>query len=647
MMGYPARRVVDASENYFNFSAITSLPEIDFYQGVYTTHLDSTVVNDTMMNSMMSIVKDLSYRDIAVSGISYTRVDTVDHYPNVDSYTYDPDGNVINTVTTGVGGYYLNTVKSITHQIQNYVTPYGIGLDLGPDGFRWVYDVTDYEPILHDTVEISAGNQQELINLKFVYIKGTPPRDVKKFETIWVGDYQHSAIANDDVLPAVDREIEGDAEQVVVRTRTTGHWFGGFENCAEFCPKTHHLSVDGSQTHSWLNWKECANNPVKSQGGTWVYDRAGWCPGTFGDTYDHDITSHVTPGTTASIDYGMQTTAGGMEGNYRITVQMMQYGAPNFQTDARIEDIISPNDWEFHQNYNPMCDNPKIMIRNTGADDITSVKIGYWVCGGVIEYHTWTGNLSFMDTATVVLPLPDQSFWDHANYCNIFHATIFEVNGAQDEYQANDHYETTFQSPPSIPGDMILWYKSNNSPNENDLYVFDDQGNAVYSNTNATANTWYKDTIPLSPGCYKLVLTDTGHDGLTFFANTAQGSGNLYIRKMGGGTLQSFDSDFGSEIIYYFTSGYTVGTEEVGEEMDAKIYPNPNEGLFTLETDGILGAVDLRVFNNLGAQVKQIKYNAFDLVNRENIDLSMLAKGTYTVRVSYKDYIKVVPVIIY
>ena len=69
-----------------------------------------------------------------------------------------------------------------------------------------------------------------------------------------------------------------------VQTRTTGHWFGGFQNCAEFCPKNHNLSINGVQQFEWLNWKECADNPVISQGGTWIYDRAGWCPATFGDT---------------------------------------------------------------------------------------------------------------------------------------------------------------------------------------------------------------------------------------------------------------------------------------------------------------------------------------------------------------------------
>ena len=54
-------------------------------------------------------------------------------------------------------------MKDVT-EIGRFITPYGINLDLGPNGFQWVYDVTDYEPLLHDSVEFSAGNLQELID---------------------------------------------------------------------------------------------------------------------------------------------------------------------------------------------------------------------------------------------------------------------------------------------------------------------------------------------------------------------------------------------------------------------------------------------------------------------------------------------------
>jgi hypothetical protein len=634
LMGLPNWHLHDGGNNNFDFNQLTALPEISFIQGTYTSHLDSTIVADTIAHSQFQVIKDLSYLDINVSGVSATRVDTVLHNDYRTSYTYDENGNKVDSTLATIAGFYTNSVSSTLHQIQNYVTPYGIGLNLnGTNGFRWVYDVTDYEPILHDTVEFSAGNQQELIDVKFVFVKGTPPREVLDFKTIWVGNYQHADIANDIAMPAVDVDIIDTAQQVIVRTRATGHWFGGFQNCAEFCPKDNNLKVNGTQTHEWTNWKKCANNPVKSQGGTWVYDRAGWCPGTFADTYDHDITSFVTTGQTNSIDYGMETTAGGMEGNYQTTVQMVQYGAPNFQVDARVEDIIAPNNWEFHQNYNPMCDEPKILVRNTGADDITSLTIGYWICGGPVEYYTWTGNLSFMDTTSVTLPLPDPSFWDHANYCKIFNTTIFQVNGQLDEYRPNDHMSSEFDSPPTIPGDLIIWYKTNNNPTENELYLYDDQDNIVYQNLSTTPNLQYKDTIALSPGCYKVVLTDSGEDGLNFFASS-QGAGSLMLRKVGAGLHKVFDPDFGSELIYYFTSGYTLSTDELTGDVSANIYPNPNTGSFSLETDGFMGELTLEIYNTIGELITSDTRYLEEVVSTCQFEWNDLPAGHYMVKLS-------------
>ena len=94
--------------------------------------------------------------------------------------------------------------------------------------------------------------------------------------TIWNGDYGHAAIADDNAMPAVNVALDSSAEMFMLRTRTTGHGMGSFQNCAEFCQKTHNLKINGIQEFQWLNWTECAMNPVYPQGGTWIYDRAGW-----------------------------------------------------------------------------------------------------------------------------------------------------------------------------------------------------------------------------------------------------------------------------------------------------------------------------------------------------------------------------------
>ncbi len=640
LLGLPEWKLQEGGNVFMNVAQTTNRPFMAITQGNYVYHLDSVIITDTLINSPISIIETNPYVDMNSSGISTNVVDTIFAYEGGYQYTYDPNGQPIDSTYVPIDNTLINQYGQTTHQLQNYVTPYGIGLNLGPDGFRWVYDVTDYAPLFHDTLEISAGNQQELIDLKFMMIKGVPPRDVIDFETIWLGDYQHSNIANDISMPAVDVLMNPSASQYKIKTRTTGHWFGGFQNCAEFCPKHHNLSINGTQQFEWLNWKTCANNPVISQGGTWIYDRAGWCPGTFGDTYDHNITPFVTPGSIESLDYGMETTSGGMEGNYRTTVQLVSYGDYNFQNDAGVIDIIAPNNWEFHNRHNPMCDNTKIMIENTGEQTLTSAVIHYWICGGPHEIYEWTGSLEFGEKEEVVLPIPDQSFWDHAQYCKRFIVQITEVNSTADEYFHNNVYVTDFEAPPTYPADIFLWTITNNAAFENELYVKDDQGNVVFSRTNFQNATHYKDTLSLSPGCYRLELLDSDHDGLSFFANN-DGSGYLRIREVGGGTLKQFDSDFGDKIVHYFTVGYTLNEKEKYQSVSIQALPNPSASIINIELDGFGKEVTFKLYDAFGKLILSKQLFSLDYTIRTAVDLTEYEKGIYFIKVADGDKVRV------
>jgi len=141
-----------------------------------------------------------------------------------------------------------------------------------------------------------------------------------------------------------------------------------------------------------------------------------------------------------------------------------------------------------------------------------------------------------------------------------------------------------------------------------------------------------------------MVITDSGDDGLKFFANTAQGTGSLMLRKLVGGTLKSFDPDFGSELIYYFTSGYTLNTDEILNDVAAKIYPNPNDGVFQLETEGFYGNITLRIVNALGEQVGTINRYADAIVSTTQIDLTDLPTGYYMMQVEDEKNSTTIPV---
>ncbi len=642
LIGTPAWEYIDGCDHFRNMTQAMERPNIVFVQGNYNTHWDSTLVTDSVMNPPITIFESLPTIDINSTGITMTAVDTVYAWLPGYSYTYDNMGNVLDSIWVGYSNQLFNFYSSSTFQIQNYVTPYGIGLDLGPDGTRWVYDVTDYAPVLHDTIDFSAGNQQELIDVKFMMIVGTPPRDVISAETIWTGDWGHAAIADDVVLPAVDIDLDPNASMYRIKTRTTGHGFGSGENCAEFCPKLHHLEINGVQQFQWLNWKECADNPVFPQGGTWIYDRAGWCPGTFGDTYDHELTPLVTPGTTVSVDYGMEAyPGGGGEGNYRIAVQLISYGAPNFALDAAITDIVSPNDWEIYGRMNPICASPRVKIKNTGSTTLTSLDITYMVDGGTAETYTWNGSLDFLEEEEVSLPISGQTFWVNGGggAQNTFIVTISSPNGGADEYAYNNTYTTTYEVPPVYYDGIVVWALPNSAAAENSWNLYDDQNNVIASRSAGTYTAYaqHKDTVLLNPGCYRLEFLDSDDDGMSFFANN-DGNGWVRLRDMQGAFV-SFNPNFGRSIIHSFTIGYTLEEEEYENATQLNIYPNPSKGEFNLVMDGYADqTVNIQVVNLLGEVMYSKDVSGLNNKDMREINLSHLADGIYYVRVSSGEY---------
>ena len=155
--------------------------------------------------------------------------------------------------------YYSEPYNEVNrYEIGRFITPYGINLSLGPDGWTWIYDVTDYLPLLRDSVELEAGNWQELLDMKFAFIHGTPPRDVKRVERFWNGTYYLNNW--DDVVLPYTHIVEDGEEMFKLVTRASGHGFGTGNNCAEFCYNTHSVKVDGIEHWSWEIMQECADN---------------------------------------------------------------------------------------------------------------------------------------------------------------------------------------------------------------------------------------------------------------------------------------------------------------------------------------------------------------------------------------------------
>ena len=166
--------------------------------------------------------------------------------------------------------------------------------------------------------------------------------------------------------------------------------------------------------------------------------------------------------------------------------------------------------------------------------------------------------------------------------------------------------------------------------------TLNDLGNIIVSRNGGTltANTLYKDTVTLANGCYTIELTDSGEDGLSFWANPSQGSGYLRLRKVTPSALiKTYPSDCGGQIYQQFTVGLTSNVDDYSltENTSFNVYPNPTDGHvnidinLTSKEDGIVEIVDV-----LG---KSIYHHEFKSLSAESIevDLSHLRSGVYFV----------------
>lgn len=619
------------------FTETTFRPNIDFYQGQYELSLAANTVLDSLLATASTVTE---YEIIPNNGtllndeISIISSNT---YWEAVSYTFDSNGNIISTTPTTVDGtinitnlpYYKRSPMAF--QIMSFVTPYGAYLDLGVDGKTWYFDMTDYAPIFKGPkrITMNAGGQwQEDMDIKFLFIVGTPPRDVLEMQNIWkVESKGFTQIMNDDAFEPRAHTLLPNAEAFKVRTAITGHGQEG-----EFIPQNHTLNIDGGNTDlTWPVWTECAENPIFPQGGTWIYDRAGWCPGMPTDLREDDITAIVTPGQSHTFDYGINGGSG--TSNYWVSSQLVSYGAPNFTVDAAVVDILSPTNKVNYIKTNPVCSKPKITIQNTGSNTLTSLVVEYWINDAMEkETYTWTGSLEFLETVIVELPDPS-SLWDNmTTENNVFYVEVSNPNNDTDGYQHNNTLSSTFEPAPVYPTIFEVRLKTNlgqfGGVSESSWTVFDHNNQAVYSSGNLNANQLYQDTLAFIKGCYSFRLNDSDDDGIDFWANS-DGNGYLRFKEINGTWLKLFEGDFGAFIHHEFRIEDESSIIEKNG-LGLHVYPNPSNGKVTIDWT-TKTSVELEISNLLGEVIWQEKITSQQ--QSKTIDLSGKTNGVYLLQI--------------
>lgn len=572
--------------------------------------------------------------------------------PSGNEIVYDASSAVVSS-TPFVGAESI-TNSTITHydtpvelvndiEIGRFITPYGINFDLGPNGFTWIYDVTDYYQYFMGAVDLAAHNTQELIDLKFAFIEGIPPRDVHSRQAVWGewNSYLYKNLDDDVNLSAVQIELADTSSMFKIKSRFTGHGHNGSTNCCEWDSKQHKISINGVERFDWEIWEEtqCGDSPNPGQGGTWPYAREGWCPGDLVKEYDHELTPYVNSGDTVTIDYDIESVpvndlAQG-NGNYVMAMDLISYSAPNFQHDAAIVDVLNPNSYEYYRKWNPTCNNPRIILQNTGEQPLTSCIIRCWTTYGHWLEYTWTGNLAFLEKEIVEIPVEDVSFWSNSSGDLKFTAQVYAVGGFPDldEYANNNVKSVPFTKPEVINGPFYAWFVTNNKANESRYRLEDGDGNVIFSRNNLLNNTDYKDTFNLEMGCYSLIVEDTDSDGLGYwYSNQVEGetNGTFRVRKVGGTIIETFPRDFGNYHRYDFSVGFSVNLDEVEYQNNLLIFPNPTTGMCTIEVEGEVGSnPKLEILDLSGRAVYSGSMEGNVNYAQSKVDLSHLPSGHY------------------
>lgn len=227
----------------------------------------------------------------------------------------------------------IKGTDTLNYQLGRMITPYSGWYNQGENTLLWDYklkwNITEYLPLMYDSVDIVLSYEgfQDgfLASTDFIFTQADKNEKVSEFlgvENVCFGyfPYGRTDSAIEDFLPKKTVYVPKGTKKILSRMTVSGHGGDAMNAAAEFLEKHYLYSVNNRKVAYQSVWKDdCGCNPVQPQGGTWIYNRAGWCPGTKVNEYYYDLTPYVKDGkieTSLSFDYYNGNSSG--QAGYRI-----------------------------------------------------------------------------------------------------------------------------------------------------------------------------------------------------------------------------------------------------------------------------------------------------------------------------------------
>lgn len=515
-------------------------------------------------------------------------------------------------------------------EIARMLTPYG-GAFNKDWNFDWELDVTDFSLLLRDSVEIEynhSGYEPNkdrgwLVTLDFEMIKGKPVAEPVSIKKIYSGSFKYgdTSAPIENFLKPVDFVREQNASFAKLRVYQTGHGDNEADECGEFCSKKREIVFNGDVIDTRPIWKKCGDNPLYPQAGTWILDRANWCPGylQIPDEYLLPIKEKNT------IDINMEPyETPKSQAVENITAYIIQYKKAATKNDAAIAAINIPSANKTGLRINPACNGASIVITNNGQNPLKQLAITYGTNGFAEKSFVWKGSLSFNQHTEIHLP----GNIDAGKGDNVFLVTLSKPNGKADEMTGDNMMASHFVKAPVHGKDLVLIFQTNNQPQHNSYTITNSNGAVVYQHIfdSTEKNKLLRDSFHLQEGCYQLKIKDTAGDGLEFWYNLAGGRGYTRLQDAQGNLLKNFDSDFGSELTYNFiVSSDAKQWSEMNTEPAIGLYPTRTKDKTVMDYyNGIPQDVTVQIITDEGAQLV------------EEHHYKNLKEGSFTYDLSYR-----------
>ena len=472
--------------------------------------------------------------------------------------------------------------KTTDYQLGRMITPYSGWYNQGDNAPKWdriwSWNITEYYPLLTDTVEIVMqyeGYQDGfLATTDFIFTENDPKikKNDKRFigvEQIYYSYYpfgrEDSTI--DQFLGTKKVVLPKGTKKVLSRIQISGHGGDTLNAAAEFLEKRFVYVANKKLVANSAVWRDdCGCNPIQPQGGTWIYKRAGWCPGTKVQEEYYDLTPFV-------------------EGNELNVEMLFEYynnqglGEPGYQIANELF-FIGDKDY-----------------RHKEIDD----KFG-------------AGRDNKQETEEVhYLP----------NKFNL----VFKTNKMADDKYSVLEGTSRGQNGGCCGKDAasnVLSYEKK-----------------LYERSQMAPNTKYVQEVDVKDGEYMIRIEDDGCDGFSWWANPDQGEGYalIYNEDMTE-VLETFEPDFGCKVEYRFvaTSDNSKVKHSKAKLAALNDADNSEYRIIFYNADNEENEMTVKIMNRRSKEDVMEKTFGKKSTFDEVIDYSELDDGYYRAEIKCGDY---------